>query len=1167
MSSSPPVVSGAPSTAKRASGRVRKQTAQYASSPFSGSKRKRGDDENGDAQMPDDYESDEDMPTDEDEPAEEEIRERKKKTQKPKASAPKKPAQKKAKVNGTALPLRRKKAPKKKAAAVAVDAEEVGGLYGQVFASDDSLETVASDWLKSFDEHEAQAMADVINFVLQCAGCGTEVTDHDIDDPDNATNRLTEIQDEYQLTEPTEFPLHRKGKAGVAFKETVSGFVIVLVRSIAARGLLYSDPILLENIEVWLSAMTSAASRAFRHTATVASLSIITSLCEVTAERANEAAAAQRQSDSEKKKTKVNQARVKQLDKKVTDTNQIQEWLEVQIKDWFDTVFIHRYRDIDPVIRKECASALGDWIMILPHVFFDGSHLRYLGWILSDSSAATRAEILKQLQRLYAEADKISGLKTFTERFRERLVEIAISDAETNVRVAGIELLDLLREHGLIEPEDVDAVGRLIYDVDPRVRKTVAKFFAENVNDAYNSRIDNLGGPESLEESLPELAEGNMETPRADWLKFKSLAEMLVNYDAGDDLPSQVERHRGDGGLVLHAVAMESRFTLAADALYEKMEDIMDWQALAGYLLFDHSIKKVKGTQDTLTQLKNEVVLDESEAFVLLEIVSTSVKRHLHDLHESSVSTKRKLTKREKAELSEDQEEAARHLASLIPRLFKKFGDVPNTAAAVLRMESVLNMPSLRGLHEDTATYGAILDDIRKQFMSHGTDDVLGPASNAIQHAKSYTDLEEVTDEKISNLWADVVENLTELLDHNTITVRGATQEEVLRALSNNLLRIVRLSQVSDPIQSLEDSTNVSSDYQGAIDCIIALVQRGMPSSGPPPDPEDAALEDEIAARAAEAGILYLQWKLAGIIRTLTSGTESEISYDELELLATRRDQYVTNLNSVLESRKSSDPICITMAKYILELHTTAVVLKTIPLKPGMRDDWAVLIMSLHDSYTKSIMKVFSAAEKNFARLSGKKLEDKPVHDNSDIDADPMDEDPLSDSEDESDDDEPTQTQASQQRKETKQRRTLFAEQTLCELTRSLIYAIHAGVIDGTSTRKRLERNKLKLGHNYKELCSYLDIGQVEGKKGRGKKAAAKGKAKPATVNGTAKGKKGAKSNAIVAEDETEDEIENADDEEGLRRRGLVDEEVEDEEMVEGDGFGGGGEVESVLGD
>ena len=1172
MDASSPLVADASGTVRRASGRVRKQPEAYTSSPLGSSKRKRSNEEDGDVQMPDDYVSDEDVPSAEDEPDEEEIREQNKRTRKTKTAAPKKPqqkpAQKKAKTNGangTSLSIRtvpggkKKKAPKRANAANAAEAEDAGGLYAEVFAGDDTLEVIAASWLRRFDEHQSKAMAEVVNFVLRSAGCESTVTEYDVEDPDGCSNRLTDIQDEFQATNPTDYPLIAKGKAATAFKDTMSKFLDVLIKSIGATGVLIDNNLVIDNIEVWLSTMSSAASRALRHTATVASLAAMTSLCEIAAERANEAAAAQRQSEGERKKKNHNKARVGQLEQKVADSTEALEFLEKQLKDWFDAVFVHRYRDVDQHIRRDCASALGDWVITLPSMFFNSAHLRYLGWILSDTVATTRAEVVKQLQRLYKENDKIAGMKTFTEKFRPRIVEVATSDAESTVRASGIELIDQLRENGLLEPDDIDAVGRLIYDSDPRVRKAVAHFFAENVKELFTSKIDELGGLESLEDGLPEVSEGSFDTPSLDWLKFKSLAQTMVAYDTDEDLPNEVERNRGDRRLTLHAASLESRFTLAADSLYDEIVEMKDWQGLAGYLLFDHSSGRANGVaDDALSQLKHECVLEGKEEFVLLEVVSSSVKHLLVDIADKSISSKSKLTKKQKDDLKEEQEEAARHLATLIPQLLNKFGDVPNTAAAVLRMESVLNLPSLEDLHQDSVTYGVLLDDIRKQFMSHGADEVLAPASKAIQHAKSYVELDDLAEEKLAGLWEDVVNNLAELLNPDTITVRGASGTEELVALSNNLLRITRLSQVSNPVASLEDgriaTTNdaTGTDYQGGIDYVIALIQRAMPSSGPAVDPEHAALEDEVAARAAEAALRYLQWKVNQIIQTVESGT-TEIPYQELEALATRRDAYVDNVYSALESRKCGDAVLVRLARYTLELHTCAVVMKSIKAKPGMRDDWEVLIMDLHPPHLKAIMKVFAAAEKNFAKLSKKKLEKTSLEDEEeDVDADPMDEDPLSDPED--DDGEQKQ-----------QHNAVLAEKILCELTGSLVFAIHAGVVDYAATRKRLERNKTKLGHNFKEICAYLDLGSAK----KNAKSKSKAKGKP-TANGVvSKSKLNPKSNAIVAEDEIDDEIEDIDgeDEEALRRRGLVVDEDEQVEQDEDERAGAEPDVESVFGD
>ncbi|KAF2486301.1 STAG domain-containing protein [Neohortaea acidophila] len=1132
MATSLSAVGEASNPPRRASGRVRKPVETTGSSPTSIGKRKRGDhtDAQGDAQMTDDDVSDEDQSSEEGEPDEEEVREQRKRARNAKASAPKKPAQKKAKVNGTTLAMRpapagaRKRAAKRGKAVNTQDAEEAGGLYSEVFASGATLEEIAAEWLKTFEEHESRALA--------------------------------------SATAPTEYPLIAKGKAGTIFKESFSGFSNALLKAVAASGKLYDEPLIIDNLEVWFSTMSSAGNRAFRHTATVASLNIITALAEISAGRGKAAADGQRQATNERNKKNHNKARVRDIDARVKEATQAQEYIQEQLKDWFDTVFIHRYRDVDPAIRRDCAVALVDWIMALPEYFLDSGHLRYLGWVLSDTVAATRGEVVKQLHRLYKDKDKITGLGTFTERFRSRIVEIATSDAESSVRASGIELLYDIRESGLLEPDDIDAVGRLIYDSDSRVRKAVAAFFAENVKDLYNSKTDDLGGVESLEESLPEPDESNFDTPRLQWLMFKSLAEMMVEYDVEDDVPNHVERGR-DGGLTLHAAAnAESRFTLAADALYDNVDALQDWQGLCGYLLYDHSASRTNGVaSDPLSQLKQESALKEREEVILLELVSASVKHAIIDLAESA--TKGKLTKKQKEELSEEQEDAARHLALVIPKLLKKFGDAPSTAAAVLRIQRALNLPSMRDLRQDSTAHAALLDDIRKQFMSHGTDEVLGPASEAILHAKSYGALDDVTEEKLGMLWEDVINNLAELIHPDAITVRGASETEQLVAISNNLLRITRLAQVSNPIAALEDSSIAdnnnpsNTDYQGAIDYIIALIQRAQPSPNIPSiSPEDSHLEDQIASRAADAALRYLQWKLQLIMQNAASASASDIPYDELEALATRRDTFVHNIEAVLQARAGGESVCASLAQDMLELHASAVLLKTIKLRPGMRDDWEALVMSLDEAAVTSILRVFTAVEKSFATLANKKLESAPAEkaadandDEEDVHADPLDDDddePMSDSSP-SDEDEAAQTQASQLRRENKLRKTVLAEKTLCELAGKMIYAVHAGVDDRGRMKRRLQRNRARLGPNFKELVgSYLDLG----KEGKGKGKAARGKAKEKVGAGAgvgqAKGKGRFKSNAIVAEDEVDDEIED-------------DEEEEEEDVV-----GGGEEVESV---
>ncbi|KAK5118882.1 hypothetical protein LTR62_000092 [Meristemomyces frigidus] len=1156
---------------RRASGRARKQTEIYSSDALTSSaKRKRddGDDANmGEERgMPEDYVSDEENEDDdEQEPDEEEVRERKRQNRKAARAGPNKPtAQKKAKIHGVSLPVRpaKKRAPKKTKATALEDATAFGGLYAEVFSGNQTTSDVVGQLLRRFDAKEHETLAEIITFVVRSAGCAGEVTEDDVADPDNITNKLEDLRDEYQATNPTEYPLIAKGKAGSTFKNALVDFFDTLFRSMAVKGTLYDNKVLAENIQMWVSTMSSAPNRSFRHTATVVAMTIVTTLCEIAKESLVEAAKDQQQAEKERKKARPNQARIKQMEENGRERTRLYEDIEPMLKDWFDVVFIHRYRDVDPVIRRECVAALGEWILTVPEVYYDGHHLRYLGWVLSDTAASTRGEVIKQLHRLY-KGNESTGMKNFTEKFRSRMVEIATTDAENSVRVSGIELLNLLRDKELLEPDDIDKVGQLIFDSDAKIRKTVATFFTEIVRELYAAKLGDVGGLENMEEALPEAGE-DYAAPRAEWLLYKSVAETLASYGADDRLPSQIERSQADGRLVLHLGAADSRFSLAADALYDKLHEIRDWQAMAGYVLADHPPSKGK-QNGTFAQLVKESAITDEEELIMLEIMYASAKRNLLSLAEQLKQPKTKITARQKDRITDEQAEAARHLTDMIPRLLQKYGDVPSTAAAVLRIESILSLPDLTSLQQDAITYGALLDDVRKQFMSHGTDEVLAPASNAILQAKLYGDLDEMTDEKVTALWDDVITNLAGLLDPATITVRGASQVEELTALSNNLLRIGRLAQVSNCIVPLEHSsilqphTADGAEFHAPIDYIIGLISRGVPvASTPAPDAHEAALEDQVAVRAADAALFYLRWQLKSIVAAVTTSTSAGLTIDELEPVASRRDAYAEILQQLLEARKPSEEISVALASSLLDLHSNAAILRDVKPKPGMTDDYTALIMDLQPKAQTLIMRVFASCEKNYAKITGKKLEDNDTDQN--INDDPMS-DPESDDEEEEED--AGQTQESQQRRDNKLRNTLVAEHILCALTAKIIHALFAGVIDVGTVRARLERNKLRLGPNFKEVVAYLDLDGLQKKGGKGKKAKGKERKKGPVV------RPDPKSHAIVTEENEEEEIEDEeeDGDEALRRRGLLDEEEveqrEDEEVADG----AGREEESVLGD
>jgi len=49
------------------------------------------------------------------------------------------------------------------------------------------------------------------------------------------------------------------------------------------------------------------------------------------------------------------------------------------------SVFVHRYRDADSGIRADCVREMGIWMKRHPAHFLEGTYLRYVGWVLSDT--------------------------------------------------------------------------------------------------------------------------------------------------------------------------------------------------------------------------------------------------------------------------------------------------------------------------------------------------------------------------------------------------------------------------------------------------------------------------------------------------------------------------------------------------------------------------------------------------------------------------------------------------------------------------------------------------------------------------------------------------------------------------------------------------------------
>jgi cohesin complex subunit SA-1/2 len=71
-------------------------------------------------------------------------------------------------------------------------------MVAEIFTSGESSDAIAAAWLRRYEEDNTASMTDLVNCVLKSTGCDMKVTEDDINDPDNAANKINDLQEEYK---------------------------------------------------------------------------------------------------------------------------------------------------------------------------------------------------------------------------------------------------------------------------------------------------------------------------------------------------------------------------------------------------------------------------------------------------------------------------------------------------------------------------------------------------------------------------------------------------------------------------------------------------------------------------------------------------------------------------------------------------------------------------------------------------------------------------------------------------------------------------------------------------------------------------------------------------------------------------------------------------------
>jgi cohesin complex subunit SA-1/2 len=958
-------------------------------------------------------------------------------------------------------------------------------VLADIFEQDQPVDTVIEEWLSGYEKDPTEGLRQLVNFVLRCMGTNFEVDKKDITDEDFMKDRVTDLQDAHLELKPSEYPLISKDKKYKAFRSTLVEFCDSWIEILHRSSLLYNSAAPAEKFHVWLSVMSTAPNRAFRHTATVMSMAVANALCDVAQEVTSTVSTSRKQLESEKKRKTANKGRIGAIQATIQESEERLETIDTILKDIFDTVFVQRYRDVDMKIRSECMLALGRWIQTYREMFFESQYVRYFGWVLSDATPHMRALAVGQLRQIYENKYSVGALRSFTSRFLRRVVEMAARDVDAGIRASTVQLLDLIRDLGLLENEDIDAVGQLVFDVEPRVRKAAGRFFAANLQELFDANTEEMA--EDINEVFADEDEQDFESPKRSWIKFKCLVDILQAYDG------QKDQYKPDRPIVgsieaLSGAPVESRFFLATEAIYPHMEELEQWQSLAGYLLFDHSQITDSPPRDEASNVRNFFALEEGQDIILLEVLVCAVKLRILEVAKSDIDRRGRKIKSLTDKIPEMQEGIAHNLAQTIPKLLNKFGAVPEAASAVLRLEHLVDLNVIQDLQKDAAAYSSLLNDINKQFLTHSDQDVLAEASVAFLHARSSDEMKEAMESKVQELWDDMIDALGTLSQNKDVQNGSSIRSNILTDLANTVTRISNLASITDCTSIMETIPSATAkkrkqNLEAPFNTLIHLAKRGLRDEES--DEDTASLETEVVVNSIKSLLFYFMWKVQALSTALKSGNAA-YSTAYFEALAKSREIFVVTLTAIMQKRSSVlDDIRFAAITTLLDVQTLFGTLRNIgaTMKDGPQtvdEDIILQTQSLAheiDPATQAIISRFhDIAERTFAKKSKRDIgravdDDTPLNSAQDLKDIPSD-----DEEEEEDEDDAADEAVATDRLRT----TILAEQRLCELTGKIVLAIIGRVLDASGLQRgklkqKLLKNKSRLGHNYKEVVAFLD--------------------------------------------------------------------------------------------
>ncbi|XP_022758099.1 sister-chromatid cohesion protein 3-like [Durio zibethinus] len=644
-------------------------------------------------------------------------------------------------------------------------------------------------WVERYEKNPKPAMVELLMMLFEACGAKYYIKEEfldetDVDDVVVALVNLArkgEVQD-YQSSKKKEFK---------NFKENLVSFWENLVVE-CQNGPLF-DKDLFDKCMDYIIALSCTPPRVYRQVATVMGLQLVTSFISVAKRIAAQRDTTQRQLNAERKK-RADGPRVESLNNRLSATHEQKLVIDEMMRKIFTGLFVHRYRDIDPNIRMSCIQSLGIWILSYPTLFLQDLYLKYLGWTLNDKSAGVRKAAVLALQNLYEVEDNVPTLSLFTERFSNRMIELA-DDIDVSVAVCAIGLVKQLLRHQLIPDDDLGPLYDLLIDDPPEIRRAIGELVYDHlIAQKFNSSQSGSKGNES------EVHLGRM-------------LQILREFST-------------DPILSIYVI----------DDVWEYMEAMKDWKCIISMLLDENPL----------------IELTDEDATNLTRLLFASVRKAVGErIVPASDNRKQYYNKAQKEIFENNRRDITVAMMKNYPLLLRKFmadkAKVPSLVEIIVYMN--LELYSLKRQEQNFRT---ILQLIKDAFFKHGEKDALRSCVKAIKFCstESRGELQDFSRNKLKELEDELIDKLKSAIkevidgeDEYTLIVNlkrlyelqlsrpvsiedlyrdGITILHSFRNLDDEVVSFLLLNMYLEVAWSLHSIINSETVYEGSLSSILS---------------------------------------------------------------------------------------------------------------------------------------------------------------------------------------------------------------------------------------------------------------------------------------------------------------------------------------------------------